>query len=209
MHVHAGGGDDLARGEHRDVVVQGLAGMRAVILGHLELAGGEVQKRDAEPGLRIGGSLQTGHGEQERRFARVEIAGVGQRARRYHPHDLAPDHAFRLTRVLDLLADRHPVALADQAGDVAVGGMVGHAAHRHGGAGRVLGARGERQVEGAGGDQRVLVEQLVEVAHPEQHQGKRMLALGLEVLAHRGRDRRAEGGEGRRGIGCAGQDGLC
>ena len=40
------------------------------------------------------------------------------------------------------------------------------------------------------GDERVLVEHLVEVAHPEEQDGVAMLLLGVEVLPHRRRRRR-------------------
>ena len=49
--------------------------------------------------------------------------------------------------------------------------MIGHAAHRDGAARRVLRARRQRQLERARGHQRILVEHLVEVAHPEEHDG--------------------------------------
>ena len=99
---------------------------------------------------------------------------------------------FALRRVFDLLADGDAVAELHQPADVAVDGVIRHAAHRHRGAGGVLGARGQREVEGPRRDQRVFVEELVEVAHAEQHEGERMLALGVEVLPHRGRDGRPQ-----------------
>ena len=50
----------------------------------------------------------------------------------------------------------------------------------------VLRTRCQREVERAGGDERILVEHLVEVAHPEEDDGITVLTLGVEVLTHRG-----------------------
>ena len=55
--------------------------------------------------------------------------------------------------------------------------------------------RGQRQLERARRHQRVLVEHLVEVAHPEEHDRVAVLTLGVEVLTHRGR---GSGGRGMR-----------
>ena len=90
----------------------------------------------------------------------------------------------------DLLA-RDEVDLAHEARDVAVGRVVGHAAHRDAAAGRVLRARGQRQLEGARRRERVLVEHFVEVPHPEEDDRIAVLTLGVEVLTHR---RRCAGG---------------
>jgi len=48
-------------------------------------------------------------------------------------------------------------------------------------------ARGQRQLELAADGDRVVVEELVEVAHAEEEQGIRILALGRGPLAHEGR----------------------
>ena len=80
-----------------------------------------------------------------------------------------------------------------EAGDVGVGRMVGHAAHRHRGPAGILRPRGQRQVERARRHQRVFIEELVEVAHPEEHQRLAVLPLGIEVLLHG----RSQDGAGR------------
>src|SRR5262249_43467481 len=72
---------------------------------------------------------------------------------------------------------------------VAVDCVVRNATHRDAVPAGVLRPRGERQVERPGSHQRVLVEHLVEVAHPEEHDGVLMLALRVEILAHRRRCR--------------------
>ena len=110
----------------------------------------------------------------------------------------------RLTRplaffgILDLLADGDAEPLADEPGDVAVGGVERHAAHRNRAAAGVLRPGGERQLERARGGQRVLVEHLVEIAHAEEDDGVAVLTLGVEVLAHR-RGRPGRLGEDRGG----------
>ena len=40
------------------------------------------------------------------------------------------------------------------------------------------------------GDERILVEHLVEVAHPEEQDRVAMLSLGIQILPHRRRRRR-------------------
>jgi hypothetical protein len=54
----------------------------------------------------------------------------------------------------------------------------------------VLRSRGEGEFEGAAREQRVFVEHLVEIAHPEEEDGVAMLLLGVEILPHRRRRRR-------------------
>jgi len=86
----------------------------------------------------------------------------------------------------DLLGDGDAVALVDEAGDVPLDGVVGDAGHRHP---HPLGdrARGQDQVELAGGDLGVLVERLVKIAQPEKDDRVRVLGLDLEILfAYRG-----------------------
>jgi hypothetical protein len=58
-----------------------------------------------------------------------------------------------------------------------------HPGHRdrRAGAGAAL---GQGDVEQARRLARIVVEQLVEIAHPEQQQDVRVLALGAQVLAH-------------------------
>ena len=90
----------------------------------------------------------------------------------------------RCFRVLHLLCHRDAEAAADQASEIGFGGVVRHAAHRYRRA-RVLSAMGQRDVQGGGGSFRVSEEQLVEVAHAEEHQRVGMFRLGGEPLRHR------------------------
>ncbi len=104
--------------------------------------------------------------------ARVEKALLGQRAGGDKTHDGALQGSFRaalfrLGRILDLLADRHLESGADQPREIGFGRVHRHPAHRDVGA-VVPAALGQRDVERRRGDDRVLEEQLVEIAHPEK-----------------------------------------
>ena len=187
--IVAGGGEDLARLDHRELVGQRLQSVGAVILGGGELASRDVEQRDAHAALAVA-AARVRDRHQKRRLARVEVARVGQRARRDDADDFALDDALGLARILDLIADRDAKSLSDEAGDVAVDRVERHAAHRNAAAVGVLGSRGERQIEGAGGDESVFIEHFVEVAHPEEEDGIAMLLLRVEILPHRRRRRR-------------------
>ena len=139
---------------------------------------------------RAGSSAVGADRHQERRLARVEVAGVGQRARRDDADDFALDEALGLARILDLIADGDAEALLHEPRDVAVDGVKRHAAHRDAAAVGVLRARGERQLERARRDEGVFVEHLVEVAHAEEQDRVAMLLLRVEILPHRRRRRR-------------------
>ncbi len=104
-------------------------------------------------------------------------------------NEVPADHSFRVLRVFHLVADRDLESAADQAADVGVGRVIGDAAHGDGGAARVLLARGERDLEGARRGERVVEEHLVEVAHAEEEDRVRHLALDVVVLTHGGRTR--------------------
>jgi hypothetical protein len=63
----------------------------------------------------------------------------------------------------------------------------------------MLAALGQGDAQQARGDLGVLEEQFVEVAHPEEDDGVRLLGLGRQILAHDGSH--AFGGGGLRGMG--------
>src|SRR5262249_6908960 len=111
------------------------------------------------------------------------------RTRRDDAHHLALHRTLGRGRVADLLADGHGLAELHQLGEVVVELVVGHARH---GDGRAAGgaALGERDVHEPRGLARVIVEELVEVAHAVDHQDVRVLGLDAQVLAH---DRRVLG----------------
>ena len=192
--VESLGRDDLAGLEDGELVGERLPAIGAVVLRGRELAGREIEQGHAEP--RRGHGRRDGH--HERRLARLEIPGVGQRAGRHDAHHFAPHEALGLLRILHLFADGDAKPLADEPGDVAVGSVERHAAHRNRAAAGILRTRGERELECASGGERVLVEHLVEVAHPEKHDGVAVLTLRVEVLPH-GRGRPGRFGKNRGG----------
>ena len=74
---------------------------------------------------------------------------------------------------------------ADEAGDVAVRGVIGDAAHGNGLALFAI-AGGEGDLEFAGGDDGVFVEEFVEIAEAEEEEGVRIAGLYGVVLLHQG-----------------------
>ena len=169
---------DLARPQRRDLVGERLHAVAAVIFRRREFAGGEVEERDAE-------SIVCIHDRhEERRFTRIQIIRVRERAGRDDPDDLALDEPLRLLRILHLLADGNAKPLLHQLREVAIDRVEGNAAHRDAVAARILRSRRERQVERARGHERVLVEHLVEVAHAEKDDRVAVLPLRVEVLTH-------------------------
>ena len=114
----------------------------------------------------------------------VEQLVVGQRARRDDPDDLALDQPLGELRVLDLLADRRPLARPGRAWPgttPAPGGGTPPSARRRP---LVLVAGRQRQAEQGRGALGVLAEHLVEVAHAEQQQGVGIAGLQLAILLH-------------------------
>jgi hypothetical protein len=95
---------------------------------------------------------------------------------------------FRELGVLDLLADRDVVTLGDQTPQVRRRRLHRHAGERHVGRAAVV-ARRQREPELPRREARVVLEHLVEVAHPEKHDGLRVARLDLAVLLHQGRIR--------------------
>ena len=101
-------------------------------------------------------------------------------------HRLLGPAFFGFRRILGLLADRHPVALADQPGEIVVGGMDRYAAHGDI-APVMLAASRQRDIEGGCRLLRILEKQLVEIAHPVEQQLIGMLVLDAQELGdHRG-----------------------
>ena len=89
-------------------------------------------------------------------------------------------------RVTDLLADGDGLAGPHQAGDVVFGSVVGHTRHGDGiAAGLAPGGQGD--VDQFSGSLGIVVEQLIEIPHPVEHQLVGVFPLDLQVLAdHRG-----------------------
>ncbi len=123
----------------------------------------------------------------------VQHLRLQERARRDDALDAAL-HGAAPRRFTDLLGDGDAVALVDQLGDVAGGGVMRDARHGHARALRDR-ARGERDVQLPRHQFCVLVEGLVEVAEAEEQDGIGMLALQSQVLfTERGRFLFAHGG---------------
>jgi len=176
---------------------QDLAGLDAGEIG-LDIGGAgrgdaEITGRHVRPG---DGPLLSGqrHGGQEIGRAGVEQVLLGQCAGGDEAHHLALDHGLGaaflgLRRVLHLFAHRHLVALADEAGEIEVAGVHGHAAHGDLLA-LVLAALGERDIERRRGNGRILEEQFVEIPHAVEQEHARMRRLDVQILGHHGRHRR-------------------
>jgi len=141
--------------------------------GH-EIAGGQIHQREAEgfPG-------GTNRGEEVVAFGH-EHPLVEMRAGRQDLGDLAFDE-FAGPGVFKLVTDGDFPSGAEQPADVAVGGVMRQAAHRH------AVARGERQIENLRARLRVLEKHLVKITEPEQQQ--RVLgqfAFDAAILRHHG-----------------------
>jgi hypothetical protein len=147
-----------------------------------EVSGGGVQEGRAVS------AVTCAHRHQPRCAACVEHVLVQDGARSDDANDLPADDARAGAGRLDLLADGHLVTGLEELRQVAAGGVKGHAAH-----GDPIGALapgGERDAEQLGGTDRVLEEELVEIAEPEEEEGVPGAGLRVEVLADHGRDRR-------------------
>ncbi len=178
-HQQFAGRDPLQRGGQQTRAA--LGGQRL----HPDLTGGHVQPGQSEfvAHIRAGREVVVA--------ARVKQRVLAQRARRDDPHDLAPDDGFRaalfrLGRVLHLFAHRDAVPGPDQARQVLLGRVHGHAGHRHRFA-LMLAARRQSDVEGLCRGDRVIEEQLVEIAHAEKQQAVGIGRLGLLPLGEHGR----------------------
>ena len=145
------------------------------------LAGGDVA--EAQPRARA----VPVHGADEVVAPLLQHGGGHHRAGGDDADDVPVHQALGQGRVLGLLADGHLIALGDEPGDVAVTGVVGHAAH--GGTlfhAALLARQGQVQLPG---DQLgVLVEHLIKIPQPEEEDGVGIPLLHLQVLAHHGGD---------------------
>ena len=136
-----------------------------------------------------------GNRHQQIGAARFEQRFLGQRAGGDETHDIArhqrlghrrpvaPGAFLRFLGCLGLFGDRDAAAALDQPREIALGGMHRHAAHRY----RfpaMFAARGERDIEHARRNPRILEEQFEEVAHAVEQQRIAGLALEREILLH-------------------------
>ena len=118
-------------------------------------------------------------------MAGVERRVVDNRTRGHDTHDLPFDRALARRRIADLFADRDLVAGFDEARDISLCGMAGNTRHRHG-IGVVLVARCQRDPEQFGAKPGVVVEDFVEVTHPEKQDAVGHLGMEPVVLFENG-----------------------
>ena len=157
---------------------------------HSKGPGRDLDRRD-RPTVVLGAAAAS----LERRRDRGHAIGAGvfeemlvdERAWRDHASDGAIDDALCVLWILDLVGDRDAEALLDEPAQVLLGGVMGHARHRHAG-----GALGEGDAESLVGADGVLAEELVEVPHPEEEQAARVRLLEASELPHRRRVERRE-----------------
>ena len=121
-----------------------------------------------------GGQVVVGLPVQQRLF--------DDRARRDDAYHSSVDQTARLRRIGRLFADGDLVALSDQPGKVRVKRVVGYPCQRNPGACAELSGR-QRDLKLARNYSCVIVEGLVEVAHPEQQDGVLVLVLDAQVLS--------------------------
>ena len=137
--------------------------------------------------------IAAGYGPGQQRDEIVAPRGIEQRlvggdAGSDDPRDLAAEQplgrlAIRRSWPVDLLADGHAAAGGHELHQLHVELMMGKAGHRQG-VGPLF-AAGEREVEEGGGLAGVVAEDLVEVAHAEEHQRPWAPCLRrLELLHH-------------------------
>ena len=98
-------------------------------------------------------------------------------------HHGPADDAFGELGVLDLLADRDPMALGDQPAQILGGRFHGNARQRDRGGAAVVAGR-QRQPQLARGELGIVLEHFVEVAHPEEQDGLGITGLDVAVLLH-------------------------
>ncbi len=149
-------------------------------LGHIELAGGDVEK----------GHARIPAPEVHRSQVGVLLVGqyvVAERHARGHQlNHTAFDQSLDCLRVFELLAHRHPLARPHQFGQVGVDGMVGKTSQFDIRRGTVRTAR-ERNAENAARLDGVFAERLVKVAHAEEQNRVGMHRLDRIVLLHQRR----------------------
>ena len=118
-------------------------------------------------------------------FAGVEDGAIGGGAWRDDADDFAADDFLAGAGRFHLIADGDLESGADQAGDVAVGGVIGDAAHGNGLALFAI-ARGESDLEFARSEDGVFVEEFVEIAEAEEQESVGIAGFDRLILLHQG-----------------------
>ena len=168
-----GGDEDFARTDAFEKSRQ----FEEVYFGSAELAGRDIDVRKSRPCTvaRNGGEVVV--------FVGAEKMRVGGGAGRDDPGDFAPNEFFAGRGFFDLIADSDAISAPDQARDIAFGRMIRHAAHWYGGAFFFV-AGGEGDFQLARGQNRVVEEELIEVAEAIHQQGAGNLLFNRVILPH-------------------------
>ena len=138
------------------------------------------QRADGCRGLRVG---RFRNSAARKLFCSCPSPAVQRRARRKHARHFAAHNLLRELGIFHLVAEGDAVALAQQARQVLLDGS-DKARRTWAAALAVAGRQSELQL--AAGGHRIVVKELVKVAHAEEQQGIGILALGRGPLAHEG-----------------------
>ena len=179
-----GGQDDLRGRQPLQLGQEHLIGAVALV-GSIQLGDDEVARGPVHGGQAVPVALAD-DGHQPVIGLIVEERGVQDGPGGDHADDLPLDQALGLGRVLHLLTDGHTISLLDEPGQVAVDGMVWHAAHGDAGLALGGGAGREHHVHLPRRHLGVLAEHLVKITHAEHDERIGMLLLGRVVLLHHG-----------------------
>ena len=154
-------------------------------LGQFEAAAGEIECCDAEV-VATGFCLDAGaYGGNQVVAVSIEQGFVGKSAGCNDTYDFAFHRAFGGCRIADLLADGDGDTQPDQLRKIGVDGMIGHTAHGDR-LSRGSAPGGQGDVEQVCGLLRIVIEQLVEIAHAIEKQFILVLSLDRQVLLHHG-----------------------
>src|SRR5260221_2674245 len=164
-------------------------GAGAAKFGGLKFSSREIDEGEADRGC----SSALRNGGEKIVFAGVENGDISGGARSYSADDFAAKEFFAEAGRFHLIADGDFETVADQASDVAVGGVIRHAAHGNGLTFFAV-AGSERDLQFARGEDGVFVEEFVEIAEAEEQQRVRVTRFDRVVLLHEGCSRIAHRG---------------
>ena len=163
---------------HRvDALKLGQQVLPALDLQHAEIAAGDVQHRQTEQTL-----VAQYRGDQVVATL-IQQRLITHRPRRDNAHHLTLHRPLARGRVADLLTDHHRLAQLNQLDQVTFQRVVRNPTHRNR-LPRRLTACGQGNVQQLGSLLRILIEDLVEVAHAVEHQLIRVLVFQAPVLLH-------------------------
>jgi hypothetical protein len=183
-------GDGQARGQHglglalavHQHLGRAHAGQEGGELGLAALGQSQLALGEREPGQAQGLALLD-HGQQHRVLLVGQQLAVGDRAGGDDAHHLALHRPLGRGHIAHLLGDGHRLTQADQLGQVGLQCMHWHAGHHHRLA-AALAACGQGDVQQGIALAGIVIEDLVEVSHAEEHQHIGVLGLDAEVLRH-------------------------